>query len=51
MFREGRIKEGKEKKEPGAGVRIWLASNLCGCPDVKEELIGLLRGRKLNATF
>lgn len=43
VFREGRIKEGKEKKEPGAGMRI--------CPDVKEELIGLLRGRKLNATF
>lgn len=39
----GRIKEGEEKKEPGAGVGIWLASNLCSCLGVKGELISLLR--------
>lgn len=38
-----RVKEREEKEEPGAGVGIWLASNLCSCPGVKEELISLLR--------
>jgi len=40
---DGRIKDGEEKKEPGAGERIWLASSLRSCPDVREELISLLR--------
>lgn len=51
MFREGGLKRAKRKKERGADVGIWLASNLCSCPGVKEELISLLRGRKLKATF
>lgn len=39
----GMIKEGEERKEPGAAVGIWLASNLCSCPGVKGQLISFLR--------
>lgn len=40
----GMIKEGEERKEPGAAVGIWLASNLCSCPGVKGELISFSQG-------